>query len=140
MSMSEKAVHWSFWLLASVALIWNLLGAINFLVQMDAEMLANYRESEQMIIENRPLWATLGFAVAVFAGALASLLLLLRKAIASYVFMASFVGLIVTMLHSLGSGIQFGMAEIIGIILMPIALAGFLIWYSKHCEKKGWLS
>ena len=140
MSMSEKAVHWSFWLLASVALIWNLLGAINFLVQMDAEMLANYRESERMIIENRPLWATLGFAVAVFGGALASLLLLLRKAIAFYVFVASFIGVLVTMLHSLGSGIQFGTVEIIGIILMPIALAGFLIWYSKHCGKKGWLS
>ena len=138
--MSKKGIHLSFWLLASVALIWNLLGAINFVMQMDAEMLANYRESERMIIENRPLWATLGFAVAVFGGVLASLLLLLKKSMALYLFVASFIGVLITMLHSLGSGIQFGIAEIIGIILMPILVAVFLIWYCKRCEKKGWLS
>ncbi len=140
MNNSNISVHWSFWLLASVALIWNLLGAINFVMQMDAEMLVNYRESERMIIENRPLWATLGFAVAVFGGALASLLLLLKKSMALYLFVASFIGVLITMLHSLGSGIQFGVAEIIGIILIPIIVAVFLIWYCKRCEKKGWLS
>ncbi len=133
-------VHWSFWLIASIALIWSLLGSVNFLVQMSPEMLANFRESERMIIESRPLWATLAFGLAVFGGAVAALLLLLKKSVALYLFTASFIGVLVTTLHSLGAGITFGVAEIIGIILMPIVVAAFLIWYCKRCEQKGWLA
>ena len=61
-------VHWSFWAIGTVALIWNVMGAINFIAQMNPDMLAAFRESERAIIENRPAWATGIFAVAVFGG------------------------------------------------------------------------
>ncbi len=86
------------------------------------------------------MWATAAFAVAVFSGAFGCLLLLLRKSAAFYVFVASLLGVIVTMIHSLGLGIDFGLAEIIGIILMPLVLAVFLTWYSKYADRKGWVS
>jgi hypothetical protein len=56
------------------------------------------------------------------------------------VFVTSLLGVIVTMIHSLGLGIDFGPAEIIGIILMPLILAVFLIWYSRYTDRKGWVS
>jgi len=77
-------VHWSFWAIGSIALIWNLMGVINFFVQMNPDMLTSYRESERAIIEGRPAWATGGFAIAVFGGVLGCLLLLLRKSAAYY--------------------------------------------------------
>ncbi len=141
--MSDKTVgdvHWSFWLIGAVALIWNILGATNFIVQMNPDMLAAYRDSERAIIEGRPAWATGAFAIAVFGGVIGCLLLLLRKSAAYYLFIASLLGVIVTMTHTLGVGIDFGIGEILGIILMPLAVAAFLIWYSKRAESKGWIS
>lgn len=131
--------HWSFWVIGAVALIWNLLGVMNYFVQMDADSLAAYRESERAIIEGRPAWATGAFAIAVFGGALGAILLLLRKSAAIYLFVASLLGVIATMAHTLGSGINFGPGEILGIILMPLVLAAFLIWYTQRAESKGWI-
>ena len=116
------------------------MGVINFFVQMNPDVLAAYRESERAIVEGRPLWATMGFAMAVFGGALGCLLLLLRKSAAYYLFVASLLGVIVTMTHALGVGIDFGLGEILGIILMPLVVAVFLIWYSKQAKSKGWIS
>ncbi len=132
--------HWSFWVIGAVALIWNVMGVINFFAQMNSEMLAAYRESERAIIEGRPAWATGAFAIAVFGGALGCILLLLRKSAAYYLFIASLLGVIVTMTYTLGVGIDFGLGEILGIILMPLVLAAFLIWYSKQADSKGWIS
>ena len=134
-----NAVHWSFWVIATFMLIWNVMGCINFFVQMNPDMVASYRETEQAIISGRPAWATVAFAIAVFGGALGCLLLLLRKSAAYYVFIASLLGVIVTMPHTLGLGIDFGLGEILGIILMPLVAAAFLIWYSKWAQSKRWI-
>lgn len=140
--MNDRAaggVHWSFWVIGAVALVWNVMGVINFFVQMNPDALAAYRESERAIIDGRPAWATGAFAIAVFGGALGSLLLLLRKPAAFYLFIASLLGVIGTMIHALGAGIDFSLGEILGIILMPLAVAAFLIWYSKQAGRKGWI-
>ena len=141
--MNEKTVggvHWSFWAIGAVALIWNVLGVVNFFVQMNPDVLAAYRESERALVEGRPAWASGAFAIAVFGGALGCLLLLLRKSAAYYLFIASLLGVIVTMIHTLGVGIDFGLGEILGIILVPLVVAALLIWYSKQAERKGWIS
>ena len=135
-----STVHWSFWVISAVALAWNLMGVTNFFMQMNPDMIASYRDSERAIIEGRPVWATGSFVIAVFGGALGSILLLLRKSAAYYMFIASLVGVVVTMIHTLGIGIDFGPGEILGILLMPLVVAVFLIWYSKQAQNKGWVS
>ena len=132
-------VRWSFWAIGAVALIWNVMGVINFFVQMNADALAAMPESHRAIVEGRPAWATGGFAIAVFGGALGCLLLLLRKSAAYYLFIASLLGVIVTMAHTLSVGIDFGLGEILGIMLMPLVAAAFLIWYSKWAQSKVWI-
>ena len=144
--MNDKTVggvHWSFWAIGVVALIWNVIGVINFLVQMNADALASFPASHRAIVEGRPAWATGAFAIAVFGGALGCLLLLLRKSAAYYLFIAALLGVIVQMtpyLGMAGSTIDFGPFEISMFILMPLVVAAFLIWYSKQAESKGWIS
>ena len=136
-------VHWSFWVIGIVALIWNVMGAINFIGQMDADIVAAMPETHRAIIDGRPAWATGGFAIAVFGGALGCLLLLLRKSAAFYLFIASLLGVIVTMIHTIGiagSTIDFSPFEITMMILMPLVVAAFLIWYSMQAKSKGWIS
>lgn len=141
-AMNDKTtgrIHWSFWAIGVIALIWNLMGAINFFMQMNPELLDFYRESERALIEGRPVWATAGFALAVFGGVLGSALLLLKRSVAFYVFIASLLGVIIAMIHALSADIDFGLGESIGVILMPLVVAAFLIWYSKRVESKGWI-
>ncbi len=143
--MNDKTVggvHWSFWVIGAVTLIWNIMGAINFFVQMNVDMVAAMPETHRAIIEVRPAWATGAFAIAVFGGALGCLLLLLRKSAAYYLFIASLLGVIVAMtphLDMIGSTIN-DPFEVVMMILMPLVVAAFLIWYSKQAESKGWIS
>ena len=135
-----RGVHWSFWVVGVVALLWNLMGVANFLMQMNPDMIAGYPESERAIIEGRPVWATASFAIAVFGGALGCVLLLLKKSAAFYLFIASLLGVIVTMAHTLGIGIEFSLGEILGIILMPLVVVALLIWYAKRAGSWGWIN
>jgi hypothetical protein len=136
-------VHWSFWVIGAFALIWNALGSANYLMQMNSELVATLPDTHRAIIEGRPAWATGGFAIAVFGGALGGLLLLLRKSSAVYLFIASLLGTILTMIHTIDVARTtkgFSSSEIVIMILMPLLVAAFLIWYSKRVETKGWVS
>ena len=82
--MSDKSVgrvHGSFWVIGVVALIWNAMGVMNYLMQSNADALSAYPEAARALIENRPAWATgasltgliVMFAVAMREPALPSL-------------------------------------------------------------------
>jgi hypothetical protein len=139
---SVGRVHWSFWAIGAFALIWNVLGSVNYLSQMNTDLVASMPETHRAIIEGRPAWATGGFAIAVFGGALGGLLLLLRKSAAVYLFVASLLGTIVTMIHTTNiarSTTDFSAVEILIMILLPLMVAAFLIWYSKYAQNRNWL-
>jgi len=135
--MAEIKIHWSFWVICVVALFWSAMGCVNFVMQMNSEMVANYPEQAQLLIKSRPLWATIAFAVAVFGGVIAEFLLLLKKASAFYLFIASFFGVIITNIHT------FRVANSTDIwvgSLMSFVIAAFLIWYTKNSQGKGWIN
>jgi hypothetical protein len=140
--MNETAgqrVHWSFWAIAAVAFVWNIMGASNFVVQMTADSLAAYPEAYHPIIENRPGWATAAFAMAVFGGVLGCLLLLVRRSTANYLFVPSLFGVIVTMIHMFGvSGVS--PFEIWIGVLMQLIVAVLLIWYTRYAQDKQWIT
>src|SRR5216684_7057035 len=126
----DGGVHWSFWAIGAVTLVWNVIGVINFFMQMNADALASFPESHRAIVVGRPAWATGAFAIAVFGGALGCLLLLLRKPAAYYSFIASLLGVIVQIIPSFGmtgSTIDFRFFDILLTILMPLAVAVFLV-------------
>lgn len=135
--MSEIKIHWSFWVICIVALIWNILGCINFIMQMNPEMVEKFPDEAQSLIASRPMWATIAFAVAVFGGALAEMLLLLKKATAYYLFIASLLGVIITNIHTfqVSSAIDIWLGS-----LMSFVIATFLIWYTKRVQRMGWVS
>ena len=115
------------------------MGVVNFFMQMNPDVLATYPESHRAIVASQPVWVTAGFAIAVFGGALGCLLLLLRKFAAYYVFVASLLGTIVVLAHTLSLTIDFSASDIMMIILMPLAVAVLLVWYSKRAAIRGWI-
>lgn len=98
MTIKTKPPLW-FWLVATFALLWNLMGVSAYLNQAysTAEMIAALPKIEQNLISGTPSWVTAAFAVAVWGGTLGCLLLLLRKAAAHFVLMLSLLGIIVQM-------------------------------------------
>ncbi|MFT5500484.1 MAG: hypothetical protein ACI88G_000614 [Woeseiaceae bacterium] len=134
----------SFYLIGGFALLWNLLGVMAYVgqVTMTEEVLNALPEAQRLLYETVPSWATAAFAIAVNGGALGCLLLLLRKALATPVLIASLAGVIVQMFHSFfmsnsmevyGPG---GMIMPIGVVVVSV----YLVWYSMDVKKKGWVS
>lgn len=139
-----SAVPRSFWIIAGVALVWNLLGVGAYVshVMMTEDAIMQLSEAEQMLYRDVPAWATAAFAIAVFGGALGSLLLLLRKALAMPVFILSLAGILVQMYHSL---VIANSVEVYGpgstvMPAMVVAIGVLLVWYARNAKAKGWIS
>lgn len=133
-----------FWIVSVLALIWNLLGAMAYLMQamMTEEALNALPDAERALYENVPAWVTAAFAIAVWGGTLASVLLLMRKGLAYIVFIISFVGIVVQMIYNFGMSKA---AEVYGPggMVMPIMVLVFgllLILMAKSSKAKGWLA
>ena len=99
-------------------------------------------DSKQIELLNAiPSWVTAVFAIAVFAGTLACIGMLLRKAWSVKLFILSFIAVIVQQVYNFF--IQ-DFVEVTGQkMFMPITIvivAGFLMWYSKGLKDKGMLT
>jgi len=91
--------------------------------------------------ENIPIWATAAFAIAVIAGTIGALGLLLRKKWAHPVFLVSLLGIVIQQIHIFFiSGIMKN-AEISTMIMpaMILLIAIFLLFFSKRMIRQGWL-
>jgi hypothetical protein len=134
--------HVSFWIIAALGLIWNAMGAINFLMQMSPDTVAGFPDSHRAIIIDRPLWATGGFGVSVFGGALGCALLLLRRAVAVPVLFVAFLGTAVTMVHTVRVGqtlVSFSMAEVVVMIALPLIVLAVLVRFGRSAQRRGWI-
>ncbi len=139
---STKPPVW-FWVIGVIALLWNLMGVNAYLQQAyRTEAFTSMLTSEQLdMVNSTPAWAIGAFAIAVFAGALGCIALLLRKNWAKSLFLLSLIGIIVQMIYNLfiskamevyGPG-----AVVMPILVMLVGI--FLVWYSKRSIIKGWI-
>ena len=92
MTSTKRKVHWSFWAIGAIALIYNLMGCFNFIWQMNPAAVADMPAAYRTLIETRPVWATAVFALAVFGSLFGSVLLLLRSRLSTYTFIAATLG------------------------------------------------
>ena len=140
---TPKVPTW-FWVVAGIALIWNLLGVFAYIGQMmmTPEMLEALPADQRELMENTPSWATSAFAFAVWGGTIGSLLLLLRKKPAMIFFVISLIGVLIQMYHSffIADSIEvYGPGGMIMPIMVIIISVG-LVWLTNMVTKKGWLS
>ncbi len=142
--ISENQLPKWFFITAVLAVVWNLLGVMAFIGQMmmTPEMLAELPQAEQALYESTPLWATLAFACAVFGGALGSLALLMKKALAQPLLIISLAGVTIQMFHSFVISNSFEVFGPGGVIMpaMVIIIAIILVCISAAAKKNTWLS
>ena len=141
--MSEKdtgGVHWSFWVIGAVALVWNAMGVLNIFMQMNPDVLATYPESHRTIVASQTGWISASVMIAIFGGALGCVLLLLRKASAIWLFYASLIATIIVVAHTLSLPVELRASDIVLIIVMPVVVAALLAWYSRWTAIRGWIN
>lgn len=142
-STISNAPRW-FLGVAIAALIWNLLGVFAYVGQMmmTPEALSLLPADQRELFESTPAWATGAFAVAVWGGALGSLLLLLKKKASKPVLILSLIGILVQMYHSFFISNNFDVygpgAAIMPVMVIIIGIG--LVWLSDKGIKEGWLN
>ncbi len=139
---SNKPPIW-FWIVSVLALIWNAMGVNAYLQQAyDTEAhRAQYTAEQLQAIAEQPSWYTAAFAIAVFAGVLGCIALLIRRKIAKPLFLLSLLAVLVQLYHNLimTSAIKdAGTFAMIMSIMIPI-IAILLIMLAKKAASKGWI-
>jgi hypothetical protein len=139
-SKPPKSFYWT----AGVALAWNLLGMSAYVAQvtMTPDAMNALPEAERMLYENVPSWATSAFAIAVTAGTLGCLLLLMRKVLAMPVFIASLLGVLA---QNFNFFVLMDAMAVLGAVAAIFSAAvtiigAYLIWFTDNSKKNGWLN
>jgi hypothetical protein len=139
--MSNNKPTISFWIISTLALIWNLMGVMAFSmdIMMSDEALSALPEAERLLYETNPAWSKLVYGVAVFGGTLGSIFLLMKNGSAKRVFIVSFIAIIIQMGYSLLFTNALDVYGVAGTIMPATVtlIGGFLIWYSGKCKSSG---
>ena len=134
----------TFWIIGGAALVWNLLGLVFYYshVTMTPEALAGFTDAQQEFFNSTPMWATSAYAIAVNAGALGSLFLLLRKSWAVPLFTLSLLGILAQNVHAflLANGLEVWGSSGIALPAIVIVIGVALLMYSRTTKDQGWLN
>jgi hypothetical protein len=138
-----KTPSW-FWAAAVAGLAWNAYGAQQFfgsLLATPESMMAMGMTIEQAsLYSSLPVWMTAAFATGVFGGLAGCTLLLLRKRLATPVFLISLLGYLVLYAGDITEGVfaALGAAQV-AILTTVVLIAAGLLWVSRYCDKNGQL-
>lgn len=141
--VSTKIPVW-FWIVSIIFLLWNIMGVLSFLMHafISEEAIAALPSNERALYTEYPAWTTIVFAIAVFAGLLGAIGLVLKKKWSKMVFIISLMAIIPQMIHNVffTSSIEvYGAAQAATMPAMVVVFGLFLVWFSMFGIKKGWL-
>lgn len=130
----------SFWIIGISALVWNIIELYLTTYEMDF-LQENSTAEEFEMIQSIPFWYGILFVVALLSETLGIFMLLVKRKIASKLFMVSLISIVIiecywvffTNIKKTSVALTF---------IVPIAVIGiaiFLYVYSKRAAKKGWI-
>ncbi|MEQ1727644.1 MAG: hypothetical protein ABL982_04610 [Vicinamibacterales bacterium] len=93
---------WHLWVVGAVALLWNAMGAFDYSMTQsrNAAYMAGFTPEQLAFFYGMPAVINSAWAVGVWGGVAGSLLLLLRRRLSVWVFLASVVGVLTTTFHN----------------------------------------
>ena len=136
-----KAPKW-FTVVAIVALLWNLLGcfALYADLRLTPEDVAKLSAAQQAMHASRPAWSVAATGIAVIAGALGCVGLILRQRWSFALLVLSLVGVVVQdiSLFAMSGAASDPTALVLQGIVLVVAVA--LVLLARKATKQGWLS
>ena len=143
MTDAQKAPK-QFWIISIVALLWNLMGAYDYLMTQtrNEAYMAKFTPEQLEFFYGFPLLVVSAWAIAVWGGVLGAILLLMRKGVAVWVLLASFLCMVVTTIHNFfisdGGKVMGSAGVIFSVIIFVIALG--LVLYARTMKSRGVLA
>lgn len=132
-----------FWVIAVVALLWNLMGLGAFIadLSMTPETLAETYPPEQVeFLKTYPSWTKIFYGLATVGGFLGCVGLLFRKRWALGMFVISLIGVVIQQAHSIfmTNAVEvFGPEAGLYFPILILVIAIFMIWFTKSSISKG---
>jgi len=143
MTETQKAPK-HFWIISIVALLWNLMGAYDYLMTQtkNEAYMSKFTPEQLEFFYGFPALVVAAWAIAVWGGVLGALLLLMKKGIAVWVLLASFLCMVVTTIHNFfiadGRAVTGSAGMIFTVLIFVIALGLFL--YARAMKSRGVLA
>ena len=132
---------WHLWLVAILLLLWNAIGVYFYWMSVtrDQAYMAAMSPAQAALITEAPVWATSGYAIAVFGAVLGSLLLLVRSRLAVPVFWLAALGFVANAVHvfALSNGYEIVGPQQAGFSAFVLAVMLFQVWYAGSLKRRG---
>lgn len=133
-----------FYVVAAIALLWNLAGlmAIAGDLSLSPADVAKLSPEQQALYAARPGWSVVGSVLAVGAGTLGCVLLLLRRRWATIVFVFSLVGIVLQDIGIFGIAGAGRDGDMVPVVLQGLVLViGIALWLlARRAERNAWLA
>jgi hypothetical protein len=134
---------WHLWVVGGLSLLWNAVGAMDFTLSetRNAAYLKNLTPEQMEYIAGFPAWAVAAWGIATWGSLVGSVLLLCRCRLAYHLFLASCLGMVLTMVYNyiltdelkaMGGGVG---SLIFSAVIVVIGI--LLLVYSRAMRRRG---
>ena len=136
-----KSTPWHLWLIGVLALLWFAMGCYDFVMtQTQNEAYMKYfTDAQKNYFNGFPFWAVTVWAISVWGGLIASILLLMRKNLATPIYLASIIMYLLACVHNFlltdGAELMGTVGLIMSVIILLISIA--LYFYSRAQTARG---
>ena len=143
MTTRSSVPRW-YWVIAAVALLWNLMGCAFFAIEIFAQEAAmeSMTQAQKEWARSIPGWIYFVYGVAVTTGVAGSIGLFLRKSWTIAMFAICLAAVTVQMVYTMliGGGLQVMGPSGLVMPAMVIGIAAALLWFSWFARSRGWLA
>jgi hypothetical protein len=140
---TKPAVPLWYWVIAALALLWNLLGCAAFAMEVFAQeaMMQSMTEDQKEWARSIPRWIYFVYALAVTTGVAGSIGLLMRHGWTVALFAICLAAVLVQMFYTmiLGGGMQVMGPSGLVMPSLVIVFAAALLWFSWFARSRSWL-
>ena len=141
-TVKVEKTPWHLWLTGIVGFLWSSMGILDYVMTQtkNESYMEAFTPEQLLFFYTLPAWVTATWAIAVWACVVGSILLLLRKKVAVWIYLVSFITMLITAFQNYI--LSYGM-EVIGdtftliftAFILFIALG--LYWYSRAMLRLG---
>ena len=141
---TANSAPWHLWVIGVMALLWNGMGAFDYVMTetRNEGYMGRFTAEQLEFFYGFPAWLVALWAIAVWGGVVAALLLLLRKRFAVETFLVALVAMVITAIRNYvfadGMAVTGGFALVFTVVIF---LASVLLYlYARAMRKKGVLT
>jgi len=133
---------WHLWVVGIAALLWNAVGALDYVMTQtrNVQYMAGFTPEQLAFFYGLPAWTVAAWAIGVWGAVLGSLLLLFRKGLAVWFFLASLTGVALTTLQNyvLSNGLEVmgGPGSVVFTAVIFLVAIGLYV-YARAMRKRG---